>query len=225
MIRKLTAVTLACVCTLSLSWSASADTGASGEPSSSRPGAGSITWPAQQQLPTFAKAKELEVADIYDAPGDIKLLLATLQGLVNRQEPRLYLLENKEEGTFTWLNDLDIPYKVRDNYWDIVEHFREEAKGVIVYDPAVPDSINVATTLAGIKDAVVASPELAKKLAAAPYRLPVLEDLKGRFKNRLDAYTWQFDHLWSQTSHRMLVGLSPDTSIRLPSSLPLPSGS
>lgn len=164
--------------------------------------------------------KQLEVADVYDAPGDIKLLMATLQGIVNRTEPRIYLIENKEEGKFTWLNDLDVPYKVRDNYWDIVKKFAQEAKGIIVYDPKVADSINVATTMAGLKGAVVASPELAAKLTAAPYNLKVLDDLGGKFKDRLDAYTWAYENLWSQTSHRMLVGLSPDTSVKLPSTLP-----
>jgi hypothetical protein len=212
-IRKLTIACLALICTLSLSFVVSADP-------VSKPDSGSITWPEQQALPTFAKTKRLEVADIYDAPGDIKLLLATLQGIVNRAEPRIYLLENKEEGKFAWLNELDVPYKVRDNYWDIFKSFKNEIKGIIVYDPKVPDSINVATSLAGLKDAVVASPELVPKLTASPYNLKVLDDLQGKFKDRIDAYTWQYEHLWNQTTHRMLIGLSPDTSIRIPSGIP-----
>nr|AYQ75626.1 hypothetical protein EAV92_12610 [Cohnella candidum] len=177
----------------------------------------SITWSSQQELPSFKKAKQLEVADIYDAPGDIKLMLATLQGIVNRKEPRIYLIEHIEEGKYKWLEDLDVPYTVHDNYWDLVKLFKNEVKGVVVYDPNVPDSINVATTLAGVNDAIAVGPELAQQLADAPYNLPVVEDLRGRFKDRLDAYTWQYEHLWSQTTHRMLIGLSPDTAIRLPS--------
>ena len=91
--------------------------------------------------------------------------------------------------------------------------YKNEVKGVIIYDPKVPDSINVATTLAGLKDAVVASPELAAKLQASPYDLKILDDLQGKFKDKLDAYTWQYENLWSQTTHRMLVGLSPDISV------------
>ncbi|WP_337913882.1 GxGYxYP domain-containing protein [Cohnella zeiphila] len=193
---------------------------ASAEPAAqpaAQPQSNSISWPQNQELPSFAKVKKLEVADVYDAPGDIKLMLSTLQGIVNRKEPRVYLLESQEEGKLTWLNDLKIPYALHDDYWDLVSTFKKEVKGIIVYDPNLPDSINVATTLAGLKDAVVASPELAQKLTAAPYSLPVLDDLQGRFKDRLDAYSWEYDNLWSQTTHRMLIGLSPDTSIRLPS--------
>lgn len=210
MFRKLTVIGLAIVCTLSMSL------GASAEGSKEKPRASTIAWPEKQALPNFSKIKQLDVADIYDAPGDIKLLMATLQGIVNRAEPRIYLLENKEEGKYTWLNDLDVTYKVRDDYWQIVRTYKDEINGIIIYDPKVPDSVNVATTLAGLKSAVVASPELAEKLKAAPYSLKVLDDLQGKFKDRLDAYTWQYENLWSQTTRRMLIGLSPDTSIRLP---------
>lgn len=213
MIRKLTVTCLTLICTLSLTLGASASP-------ESEPDKGSISWPEKQALPTFAKPKQLDVADIYDAPGDIKLLLATLQGIVNRAEPRIYLLENQEEGKLTWLNDLKVPYNLHEDYWDIVKKYTKEVKGIIVYDPKVADSVNVATTLAGLEDAVVASPALAAQLKAYPFNLKVLEDLQGKFKDRLDAYTWQYENLWKKTTNRMLIGLSPDTSIKMPPGLP-----
>ena len=215
MLRKFTTVCLAAVCALSISMGASAEPAAN--PSSSSSG---IKWPESQALPSFAKVKHLDVADVYDAPGDVKIMMATLQGIVNRNQPRIYLLENQEEGKMTWLNDLKVPYTVHDDPWELVSDFKKEVKGIIVYDPKVPDSINVATTLAGLKDAVVASPELSAKLTAAPYGLKVLDDLQGKFKDKLDAYTWQYENLWKQTTHRMLIGLSPDTSVKLPPGLP-----
>lgn len=226
MLHKLASalMTMALIVSLPLGASAESASNAASADAVSNPALGakpdSITWAPSQALPSFAKAKHLDVTDIVDAPGDIKILLATLQGIVNRAEPRIYLLESEEEGKTTWLNDLHVPYIVEDDYWDIVKKFKNEVKGVIVYDPDVPDSINVATTLAGIKGAVVASPELAKTLSASPYGLKVLDDLQGKFKDRLDAYTWEYEHLWSQTTHRMLVGLSPDTSIKIPPGIP-----
>lgn len=217
MIRKLTVTCLAIVCTLSLTLGASAPAAATAE---SKSGKSSISWPNKQALPSFATPKKLDVADIYDAPGDIKLLLATLQGIVNHEEPRIYLLENQEEGKLTWLKDLKVPYNVHADYWDIVKKYKKEVKGIIVYDPKVADTVNVATTLAGLKDAVVASPALAAQLKAAPFNLKVLDDLQGKFKDRLDAYTWQYENLWAKSTHRMLVGLSPDTSVRIPPGLP-----
>ncbi|TLS48459.1 hypothetical protein FE782_30440 [Paenibacillus antri] len=213
MIRKLTTTCVALLCTASMSLGASAAT----DPT---PSNGSVIWPKGQALPTFAEPKHLDVADVYDAPGDDKLLLATLQGIVNRTEPRVYLIENVEEGRTTWLNDLQVPYRMHDDYWAVVDKYIDEVQGMVVYDPEVPDSINVATTLAGLKNAVVAGPELAERLQAAPYDLDIIEDLRGKFEDRMDAYTWQYENLWSQTTHRMLIGLSPDTSVRIPPGLP-----
>ena len=68
-------------------------------------------------------------------------------------------------------------------------------KGAIIWDPAVPASANVATTLAGVHDAVVLSPELADRYLAQ-WRLPVLKDLRGKFtgaetgSKKNDAYRW-----------------------------------
>ncbi|MCM3492255.1 GxGYxYP domain-containing protein [Paenibacillus sp. FSL K6-1566] len=173
-----------------------------------------------RELPSFKKPKHLDAADIYDAPGDVKLLLGTLQGIVNRELPRIYLIESDEEGKTTWLEDLAVPYTLHEDYWKVFDLYRSEAAGMIIYDPDVPDTINVATTLAGLKDAVVASPELAEKLSAAPYHLNVLEDLRGKFNSRMEAYNWQYEQLWDQTTHQMLVGLAPDTAIRIPPGLP-----
>jgi hypothetical protein len=213
MIRKLTFTSLALLCALSLTIGASAS-------ADDRSPKDSISWPKKQALPTFANVKKLDVADVVDAPGDIKLLLATLQGIVNRAEPRIYLLENQEEGKMTWLNDLQVPYEIHNDYWNLFKKYKNEVKGIIIYDSKVPDSINVATTLAGLKNAVVASPELAVQLKAEPYNLTVLDDLNGKFKDRMDAYTWQYENLWKKSTHRMLVGLNPDTSIKMPPGLP-----
>ena len=57
-------------------------------------------------------------------------------------------------------------------------------------------------------------------MSKAPFDLKILDDLRGKFDNRLEAYTWQYEHLWEQTTHQMLIGLDPDTAIRIPSGMP-----
>lgn len=168
-----------------------------------------ISWPEGQQLPRFTEPEQLDVVDVLNEPGDIKLLFATLQGIVNRQQPRIYLLENSEEGKFTWLKDLDIPYELHRDYFTLIEKYNDELEGMVIYDPNLPDSINVATTLAGIKKAVVVSPELSEVLKKEPYQLEVIKDLQGKFSSKIEAYEWQLEHLWPETTHYMLVGLSP----------------
>ncbi|OAS82686.1 MULTISPECIES: GxGYxYP domain-containing protein [Metabacillus] len=163
--------------------------------------------------PHLCKCEVLDVANVHDKPGDIKLLLTTLEGIVNREKPRIYVQQNKVDP---WLNNLKVPYKLHDDAMDVFKAYANEIEGIIVYDPEIPDSINVATTLAGLENAVVAGPELAKQLTAEPYNLEVIEDFQSKFKNRLEAYTWQYENLWNKTTKRMLVGLSPNTSIPIP---------
>lgn len=179
------------------------------------PAKSEIEWPENQALPTFANAKHLDVVDLLSSTGDEKLLFSTLQGIVNREEPRIYLIENAEEGKYTWLKDLKVPYTTKSPR-NLLLKYKHEVSGIIIYDPEVEGTVNVATTMAGLKNAVVASPELAEKLKEAPYNLTVVEDLRGRFEDGLDAYKWQFENLWSETTHRMLVGLNPTRSVGLP---------
>lgn len=180
-----------------------------------------ISWPEDQALPTFAEPRALDVADIRELDGDLKLLLGTLQGVINRTEPRIYLIGDDApiEGPQTWLETLGVPYTLEPDPLALVERYADEIAGTIVFDPDVPDSINVATTMAGLEDAIVASPDLAEALAE-DYGLEILEDLRGRFTDRLDAYEWQFENLWSQTTHRMLVGLPPTRGVGIPPDLP-----
>ncbi|TML61319.1 MAG: hypothetical protein E6G17_09660 [Actinobacteria bacterium] len=174
-----------------------------------------VAWPVGQALPWFAPPHHLDVADVASLPGDQQLLFNTLEGLVNRSEPRIYLLWAADEGKRTWLDTLVGDYGVGAtdvaSAWSLLTKYRSSVAGMVVYDPKVPDSINVATTLAGLDGAVVASPALAQTLAADPYHLPVVADLRGRFATRLDAYRWEYDNLWAtgRVTHRMLVGLPP----------------
>ncbi|GLV53808.1 hypothetical protein KDH_06590 [Dictyobacter sp. S3.2.2.5] len=176
-----------------------------------------VYWPQNQVLPKFSEPHHLDVVDLQQAPGDIHLMMSTLQGIVNREQPNIYLIEqNHDEGPYTWLNDSHIPYQMKDP-WAVVNQYFHAAKGVIIYDPNLMDTTNIATTEAGLKDGLAVSPALAQKLTAAPYKLPVLDDLRGKFANSLAAYTWEFQNLWPQTTHRMLIGLRPTTSVQVPS--------
>jgi hypothetical protein len=77
-----------------------------------------------------------------------------------------------------------------------------------VYDIDVPDSINVATTMAGLRDAVIASPDQVKSLG-----LKVVEDLRGKFTDPIQAYTWQLENLWPHCNQNMLTGISPSQTV------------
>lgn len=94
--------------------------------------------------------------------------VSTLQGIVNRDAPRLYLkyvdsqiLQHKNVDQY-WLGKYQkqgqwlhgrafVPVKTIEK---LVNKFRPYIKGAVVYDPAVPATSNVASTIAGADDLI-----------------------------------------------------------------------
>jgi len=90
-------------------------------------------------------------------------ILAALQGLANREAPRFYLFYCSEFGVDTdqfwwdWLRGEDGWLKsaaIRPvaSLEDALAQFRADFKGLVVYDPAVPATSNLASTAAGCDD-------------------------------------------------------------------------
>jgi hypothetical protein len=134
---------------------------------------------------------------------DEALAEASLQGIINREVPELYLLSRASPRPRFWLDLL-----AKEGRWlegreqrpvpdldGLVKLAGKRLKGAIIWDPGVPASANVATTLAGVQDAVVLSPEFAARFRTK-WGLPVLTDLRGQFtgaetgSKKNDAYCW-----------------------------------
>lgn len=140
-----------------------------------------------------------------------------LQGLYNRQHgPAIYMLSNNPRPQY-WLDLFS-----REDEWLYGRERREIAgldalfslardciAGAVIWDPAVPATLNVATTIAGVEKGVVLSPELAQELLPR-WNIPVIIDLGGRFDGRLtgskknDAYRWAITHYQEQCSNHFL---------------------
>lgn len=139
-------------------------------------------------------------------------LFSSLKGVVNRTQPRIFSYEGDAfaEGPYTWMQSLGLAWTEPANKWDLITKYRSEISGLIVYDPAQNHTVNLATTLAKDKKALIASPSLLARLTAAPYNLPVLLDLRGQFTSKLQVYQTLFTTYWPSIDHRVLIGLSPE---------------
>jgi hypothetical protein len=102
---------------------------------------------------------------------DTLVLLSTLQGVVNRDQPRLYLLGDhsrngapgvdefwlkvyQERGQpYGWLAQTEIITLT--SIVEVLDTFAPALQGVVIWDPAVPATLNVATTMAGVEDRAV----------------------------------------------------------------------
>jgi hypothetical protein len=159
-------------------------------------------------LPAFARPEHLHYGDVSKLSGGDQTLLTTLQGVVNRSRPELYFLfaEGGPQGVDArWLRDTQLPTTLYADPLELVAKYRHRVRGAIVHDPAVPDSLNVATTLAGLENAVVADAEQAKA-----HGLRIVQDLRGKFDaDRVKTYRWQLENLFPRCTHQLLAGLPP----------------
>lgn len=159
-------------------------------------------------------ARKLVVFDCSKAPEDVEFMLNALQGIVNRKDPSLYLINstNPPLQDDVWLKYLvekghtGEPEKVADAM-AVVERYKGAVKGLVIEDPAFPASANVACMLAGVLDVLPVSPALAEQLKARGF--PVVEDLRGRWTRNVDAYRWVHDKYWDRMGHHVLAWLHP----------------
>lgn len=189
--------------------SAPPPTDAGSTPDAASPATG-LTWPDGQSFPVFAPLTTLDVADVSNATAEQHYLFCSLEGLVNRTRPRIYLQENEAEGATFWLDKLGVPTTAVADPMTLVTKYRSEIAGLVIYDPAVVDTVNLATTIAGVRGALVASPALAATLGAAPYSLTTLEDLRTHhFASAIDVYQYELATYASAATTRLIVGLNP----------------
>jgi len=151
---------------------------------------------------------------VYDRTGeseDLGLLPAALQGLVNRKQPRLYYINKTNPPRYDedWLRYMqekgytDAEERIAD-FDTLLERFRDEIAGVIVYDPDLPGSINAACMLAGLENALPASPDQVPALD-----LPVVMDLRGKWTRNVDAYRYVYENHWDEMNHHVLAWIHP----------------
>jgi len=134
---------------------------------------------------------------------DEALAVACLQGILNRDSTELYVLSRRNSRPQYWLDVLSQAgrwLEGRDSTRvadldSLVRLAGARVRGAVIWDPAVPASVNVATTVAGVEDGIVLSPEFAARFLSK-WQLPVLADLRGRFTGsetgsaKNDAYRW-----------------------------------
>jgi hypothetical protein len=177
-----------------------------------------VSWPQGQALPHFAAPQHLDVVDVASPScgcnGDDALMLSTLAGVVNRALPRVYLLQYGDQfpaASDRWLNESGVAYDVTTEA-AVVSKYRTELSGIVVYDPNVPDTVNVAAAMAGVQSGVAAGPALAASLQSQ-YGLPILANLGDQhFASGYDAYAWAYNTVWPQTTHRMLTAVPGNPS-------------
>jgi hypothetical protein len=163
-----------------------------------------------------ATATLVPLSENWRMDGDIPVhaLLISLQGLANRDQPRLYL-EYPKSWQWEIVRPLETFLEKRhgmkferlglDDADAALARFAQYAKGVVIWDKAVRSSLIVAFTIAGVEDLVVVSADLLP--LAAKHGLKPLADLRGKFTGQTDAqiYQWAYDQYFERCSRDYYV--------------------
>lgn len=142
---------------------------------------------------------------VTDVPsGQERLLYVTLQGIANREQPRLYLLgEQETDGHWVdWYEKYGLEPQ-KSPLDDVLEEFLPETNGAYVLGQQDIDwEVPLAVTLAGLHDRLIITPEqvdLVEKQGGNVEPLPV-----PKFQTRIEAMAWAFSHLRPDTNPNLL---------------------
>jgi hypothetical protein len=182
-------------------------------------------WAGSGLWPTFHAPDHLDVYDIRGASQDVQLSVTTMTGVINRQQPKVYLLSSGDAAF--WLNQAfaQVPHDVSPETGDaaldaLLNSYSSYIRGLIIYDPNYADSINIATMLAGQRDGMVVSPAQATVLQGPPHQLPIIADLRiYQWKSRVQVYSWAERNLLKSSAPNLVAGLDPKISDALRSFL------
>ncbi len=139
---------------------------------------------------------------------DEAMALACLQGIMNRESPaRVYV--NSGGGNEQWLQTMqqegrwlaDVKFEKLEGFVALMEvGGADYVKTVILWDEAVPATVNVATTIAGVEDGLVLSPEAYEKYKGLLNEGVKVINLVGMFDGSVtgsaknDAYRWAIEN-------------------------------
>ena len=178
--------------------------------------AGELNWPADRLLPVFpTPAATIDCIDVTHATGAEQDLFASLEGIVNRTRPRVACIKiDSGDDQLEWLGIHQLAGRAVDGY-SAITNYSNEITGLVVADPSQPDTLNLATTLAGLNNELICAPELLQTLTNTPYNLQIKDDLRGRFTDKFQVYEFLRTNCWPHCSHRVIAGLSGNVHGRL----------
>ena len=146
---------------------------------------------------------------------DFWIWFRSLQGLVNRQDPHLYIVQEAysprggrrralcEEHWLSYYREtFGLPVERADDADEVLERYKHLATGYVVYDNEdVIQTQNLAITRAGLEGLLPIAPDQEPWMKR--HGLTKRDDLRGRFASDADAAEWAIDNLWPHCYKRL----------------------
>lgn len=171
-------------------------------------------------FPSIPKVRRLVVFEpaLEGESIDMAIWLRSLQGLVNRDEPHLYLMQTGSrihEGgppnnLIHWLDyyktKFALPVEELGGPDALLERYKHHVDGYVLYDTEdVLQTQNLAVTRAGLENVLPIAPDQEQWMLR--HGIPKRDDLRGRFTDDWEAAAWAIDNLWPRCNKRIYANL------------------
>ena len=166
--------------------------------------------------------ESMVVLDLQNDNVEAQVACIGLQGIINRTSTeKLYIMNSRCKDNHggwqtgdvkaqaqmgqLWLDTVlsDVPQKTLEleegvenpAFQAILAAYKDYVKGVVIYDyDLVQATIEAATTIAAQTDALILSPALYEQVKDCGF--PVVEDLRGKFKDNFECVDWLLENYW-----------------------------
>ena len=166
------------------------------------------------QFPKKDLGRMIYVVNTTGLPLSDKFSLVSLQGIVNRGRASIYLNNDDPAKPETgWLNaNLGGQNYTFSNLTHILETFGAKLNGIVVYAEEFPDTINLATTLAGLFDCLICNKTRAQEFHGQ-FSLSVWYDLSiGEWAGNPPSsvfYVKAFERFFKMCDQKTLATINP----------------
>jgi GxGYxYP putative glycoside hydrolase C-terminal domain/GxGYxYP_N 1st domain/GxGYxYP third domain/GxGYxYP_N second domain len=134
-------------------------------------------------------------------------MLTCFQGLVNKQDTRIYYVETKQDQF--WLDyyekEFNIPNEKISDINELLKRFSKEIDGYITYQPDNPHTLNIATTIGSLNNLLPVSPNFEALMKEVG--LVKKEEAKDEELDRIDMYAKALKDLLPKCNQNLLAAL------------------
>ncbi len=159
--------------------------------------------------------KRLVVVSQTEGSVDFWIWFRCLQGLVNRGEPHLYLIQQADPSGLIqpqhlyedhWLDyyrkTFSLPTEFLPGVDEVLERYKHLVEGYVLYDNEdLIQTQNLAMTRCGLESLLPISPDQEHWMQR--HDIPKRDDLRGRFMDNTEAARWAIHNLWPHCHQRL----------------------
>ena len=120
---------------------------------------------------------------------------------------RAFLGNQDQHNLDYYLQEHGFAFEKISNLPATLEQYKDAYEGIVIWDEAMPDTVNTAIMLAGQEELLPLTANLINKLHLQ--KKPVIYNLRGRWQDRLQVYAWAFENLFTRCKPGVVACVEP----------------